>query len=61
VAPNGRVHQLRAVDKTDGTDDLKATWTFNGSASPRNGTWTLRITDAAKKDVGRLDSWTLKL
>jgi subtilisin family serine protease len=61
VSPTGRLHTLKTISKADSTDNLVATYTFNASQSPRNGNWTLRIIDGARNDVGRLDSWTLKL
>jgi subtilisin-like proprotein convertase family protein len=33
----------------------------NLSAEPANGTWRLRVQDAAAADVGRIDSWTISL
>ena len=38
-----------------------ATFPRNLSAYAANGTWTLRVRDAATLDVGRIDSWTLDL
>ena len=35
--------------------------TVNLSSEGRNGTWTLRVQDAAAIDTGRIDSWTLNL
>ncbi|HZM80094.1 MAG TPA: proprotein convertase P-domain-containing protein, partial [Candidatus Limnocylindrales bacterium] len=37
------------------------TYTVNLSSEVRNGTWTLRVQDAASGDVGRIDTWTLNL
>jgi subtilisin-like proprotein convertase family protein len=31
------------------------------SSEPANGTWKLRVQDAAAADVGRIDSWTINL
>jgi subtilisin-like proprotein convertase family protein len=43
------------------TDNIDQTYTVNLSPEPANGTWRLRVQDAAAVDVGRIDSWTLNL
>lgn len=60
IAPNGAVINLH--NRAGGSaDNLVATYPLNLSAYAANGTWTLRVRDAATADVGRIDSWTLDL
>jgi len=60
VAPNGGSYMLH--DRAGGgTDNIDQTYTLNLSSEPANGTWRLRVQDAAAADVGRIDSWTLNL
>jgi subtilisin family serine protease len=61
VAPNGTRYPLTAGSVRDTADDLVMTYTVNASGSPRNGTWTLQVRDVYRKDIGFLDSWTLRL
>ena len=42
-------------------DDINQTYTVNLSSEPANGTWKLRVQDAAGGDIGRIDSWTINL
>jgi subtilisin family serine protease len=58
VAPDGSLYVLH--NRTGGsTDNIKQTFTVNLSSEPANGTWKLRIQDAASLDTGYLNSWTL--
>jgi subtilisin family serine protease len=58
IAPNGTVHNLH--NRAGGSaDNLDAVYTRNLSGSPANGTWRLRVRDAALLDTGYIDSWTL--
>ncbi|HEX6681384.1 MAG TPA: proprotein convertase P-domain-containing protein, partial [Candidatus Limnocylindrales bacterium] len=60
VAPDGSTYILH--NRAGGSaDNINQTYTVNLSAEVRNGTWTLRVQDAATIDVGRIDSWTLTL
>ncbi|XTZ15704.1 proprotein convertase P-domain-containing protein [Micromonospora echinospora] len=60
VAPDGSVYVLH--NRTGGpADDINQTYWVNLSSEARNGTWTLRVQDAASGDVGYLNSWTLSL
>ncbi len=60
VAPDGSVYQLRS--RTGGsTDNIDTTYTVNLSPEAANGTWNLRVQDAASADTGYLNSWTLTL
>ena len=60
IAPDSSAYTLH--NRTGGsTDDLNQTYTVNLSTEPRNGTWTLRVRDAAAADTGTIDTWTLRL
>jgi subtilisin-like proprotein convertase family protein len=61
IAPNGTAYPLKATATSDATDNLDETYVANASAAPRNGTWTLRVRDAYRTNIGYLDSWTLRL
>ncbi|MEU8076643.1 Xaa-Pro dipeptidyl-peptidase [Catellatospora citrea] len=60
VAPDGSSYSLS--NRSGGSaDDIHQTFTVNLSGETANGTWRLRVQDAAAADVGRLDTWTLTL
>jgi Zn-dependent metalloprotease len=60
VAPDGTVYTLRS--RTGGSaDNIDATFTANLSSETANGTWRLRVQDAASLDTGYINSWTLSL
>jgi hypothetical protein len=60
VAPDGSSYLLH--NRAGGsTDNIDQTYTINLSSKPANGTWKLRVQDAAAADVGRIDSWTINL
>ncbi|BCB83031.1 hypothetical protein Psuf_003440 [Phytohabitans suffuscus] len=60
VAPDGSTYVLH--NRSGGSaDNINTTYTVNLSSEARNGTWTLRVQDAATGDVGRIDSWSLSL
>ena len=60
VAPDGSTYVLH--NRAGGsTDNINTTYTVNLSSEVRNGTWTLRVQDAAAIDVGYINSWTLTL
>jgi len=60
IAPDGSAYVLH--NRTGGSaDNINQTYTVNLSSEVRNGTWRLRVRDAASLDVGRIDSWTLTL
>ncbi|MGI5500535.1 S8 family peptidase [Lentzea sp. CA-135723] len=60
VAPDGSVYNLH--NRAGGSaDNIDQTYTVNLSSENRNGTWTLRVRDAATADVGTIDTWTLTL
>ncbi|MCG8927979.1 S8 family serine peptidase [Lentzea sp. CC55] len=60
VAPDGSVYNLH--NRAGGSaDNIDQTYAVNLSSETRNGTWTLRVRDAATADVGSIDTWTLTL
>jgi len=60
VAPDGSSYPLH--NRTGGSaDNINQTYTVNLSSELANGTWRLRVQDAAAQDTGRIDSWTLNL
>jgi subtilisin family serine protease len=60
VAPDGSVYNLH--NRSGGSaDNLVQTYSRNLSSEVANGTWNLRVRDAASADVGYIDTWTLDL
>ncbi|WP_430781680.1 M4 family metallopeptidase [Actinoplanes sp. G11-F43] len=60
VAPDGTVYTLRS--RTGGSaDNIDATYTVNLSSETANGTWKLRVQDAASIDTGYIKNWSLSL
>jgi hypothetical protein len=60
IAPDGSVYNLH--NRSGGSaDNINQTYTRNLSSELANGTWTLRVRDAAALDTGFIDSWTLDL
>ncbi|MFI6760960.1 S8 family peptidase [Micromonospora sp. NPDC050417] len=60
IAPDGSAYVLH--NRAGGsTDNINQTFTVNLSSEPANGTWKLRVQDAATLDTGYLNSWTLAL
>lgn len=60
VAPDGSVYNLH--NRAGGSaDNIDQTFTLNLTSETANGTWNLRVRDAATLDTGRIDSWTLDL
>ena len=60
IAPDGTAYVLH--NRAGGsTDNIDQTYTVNLAGEAPNGTWTLRVQDAASIDTGYLDSWTLSL
>ncbi|MEU6075347.1 proprotein convertase P-domain-containing protein, partial [Micromonospora sp. NPDC047074] len=60
VAPDGSTYVLHNRTGSS-TDNINQTYTVNLSGEARNGTWTLRVQDAASGDTGYIDNWTLTL
>jgi subtilisin-like proprotein convertase family protein len=60
VAPDGSVYVLRS--RSGGSaDNINQTFTVNLASEAANGTWRLRVQDAAALDTGYINSWTLTL
>ncbi|WP_109508084.1 trypsin-like serine protease [Nocardioides speluncae] len=60
VAPDGSTYTLH--NRSGGSaDNINRSYTVNLGSEPRNGTWKLRVRDAAAQDVGKIDTWTLNL
>jgi subtilisin-like proprotein convertase family protein len=60
VAPDGSVYNLH--NRSGGSaDNLVQSYSRNLSSEVANGTWNLRVRDAASADVGYIDTWTLDL
>jgi len=60
VAPDGSVYNLH--NRSGGSaDNINQTYSRNLTGEVANGTWNLRVRDAASLDTGFIDSWTLDL
>ncbi len=60
VAPDGTVYNLH--NRSGGSaNNINQTYSRNLTSEVANGTWNLRVRDAASADVGYIDSWTLDL
>ncbi|MEV8510631.1 M4 family metallopeptidase [Actinoplanes sp. NPDC051475] len=60
VAPDGSVYTLH--NRAGGsTDNIDQTYAVNLSGESPDGTWTLRVQDAASIDTGYVNSWSLSL
>ncbi|MFE9456988.1 S8 family serine peptidase [Streptomyces californicus] len=60
VAPNGTVFNLKAYGSGGSSDNVVTTYTVNASSVVANGTWKLRVSDNARSDTGRINSWALQ-
>ncbi|MFI0794184.1 proprotein convertase P-domain-containing protein, partial [Micromonospora rubida] len=60
VAPDGSAYVLHNRSGSS-TDNIDQTYTVNLSTETANGTWRLRVQDAASIDTGYLNSWTMTL
>jgi aminopeptidase S len=59
IAPDGSVYNVH--NRAGGSaDNLVATYTVNASSEVANGTWRLRVRDAAQADTGTINSWSLQ-
>jgi hypothetical protein len=58
-APDGSTYLLKQSSTTDTAANVIATYTVNLSTEDLNGTWKLRVIDAAAGNVGTLNSWSL--
>ncbi len=61
VAPDGSSYRLKTENIFDGTHNVNTTYPVNLSSEAANGTWRLRVQDAASIDTGFINSWTLTL
>ncbi|MBM7057741.1 MULTISPECIES: S8 family peptidase [Streptomyces] len=60
VAPDGSVYNLKAYGSGGSSDNVVTTYTVNASSEAANGTWKLRVSDNARADTGRINSWALQ-
>ncbi|MBB4905625.1 M28 family metallopeptidase [Actinophytocola algeriensis] len=59
LAPDGSVYNVH--NRSGGsTDNLATTYTVNASSEVANGTWRLRVRDAASQDTGTINAWSLQ-
>ncbi len=60
VAPDGSVYNL--LNRSGGSaDNVNQTFTRNLSSETANGTWNLRVRDAASADTGYINGWKITL
>lgn len=59
VAPDGTTFGLKTSGNDSG-DNLVTTYPVNASGEVANGTWKLRVRDAAAQDIGQINSWSLQ-
>ena len=60
VAPDGSLYNIH--NRTgSGTDNIIKTMTLNLSSELLNGTWKLRVQDAASGDTGYINSWSITM
>ncbi|MFC4856968.1 S8 family peptidase [Actinophytocola glycyrrhizae] len=60
VAPDGSVYNLH--NRSGGSaNNINQTYTVNLSGETANGSWNLRVRDAASADTGYINTWTLDL
>ncbi|WP_425598815.1 S8 family serine peptidase [Tahibacter aquaticus] len=60
IAPNGTSTRLKNASSSDSAANVIATYSVNTSASPRNGTWQLKVTDAYSGDTGYINQWSIQ-
>ncbi|WP_322888067.1 S8 family peptidase, partial [Streptomyces solincola] len=59
LAPDGTAYRLKNAGSGDSAANVLASYTVNASSETANGTWKLRVRDAASGDTGYIDSWSL--
>ena len=60
VAPDGTVYNL--LNRSGGSaDNVNQVFSKNLSSETANGTWNLRVRDAASADTGYIDGWKITL
>ncbi len=60
IAPDGTAYTLKGYGTGGSADNIDTTYSVNASAEAANGTWTLRVSDNARLDTGRIDAWALQ-
>ncbi|WP_432157446.1 S8 family peptidase [Streptomyces sp. bgisy153] len=60
IAPDGTAYTLKAYGTGGSSDDIDTTYTVDASSESADGTWTLRVSDNAWLDTGRIDAWALQ-
>ncbi|MCF2538690.1 S8 family serine peptidase [Streptomyces nigra] len=60
VAPDGTAYTLKAYGTGGSADNIDTTYTVDASSEAADGTWRLRVSDNARLDTGRIDSWALQ-
>ncbi|WP_407836876.1 proprotein convertase P-domain-containing protein [Streptomyces sp. DSM 116496] len=62
VSPDGRTYPLRSASTaaTENGGVLRETYRVDASASPADGTWTLKVSDPSTGAVGTLNAWSMK-
>jgi aminopeptidase S len=59
LAPDGTAYNIS--NRAGGSaDNIVGTFTVNASAEVANGTWRLRVRDAAAQDTGTINGWSLQ-
>jgi endonuclease I/chitodextrinase len=59
TAPDGSNYPLKDKSKNDGGQNIIATYQASVSGNAQ-GTWSLKVTDHYRKDVGQLNNWNLQ-
>ncbi|MGV9249497.1 M4 family metallopeptidase [Streptomyces sp. NPDC003710] len=59
IGPSGTAYRLKNFSSSDSADNVTDTYTVNASSETANGTWTLRVQDQARYDVGTINSWKI--
>ncbi|MFG3495077.1 S8 family serine peptidase [Streptomyces sp. NPDC047928] len=60
IAPDGSAYTLKGYGTGGSSDNINTTYTVNASSEVANGTWKLRVSDNARYDTGKIDSWALQ-
>ncbi|MER5417885.1 S8 family peptidase [Streptomyces virginiae] len=60
IAPDGSAYRLKNYSVGGTADNSIAAYSVNASSEVANGTWRLRVSDNARRDIGRIDSWALQ-
>ncbi|MFD9624129.1 S8 family serine peptidase [Streptomyces virginiae] len=60
VAPDGSAYRLKNYGVGGSSDNVTTTYVVNASSELANGTWKLRVSDNARYDTGKTDSWALQ-